>query len=95
MEDCIKKCRFQKAGNGLKKDPTRAASGDKNGSRTMPDSLPRGENHVFSKLTNDRVIELRRDYSRTPSNMAFFEKKFMVNRETLRCALRGITWKHV
>ena len=37
----------------------RSATGDRNGSRTHPESYPKGENKSQAKLTNQQVLEIR------------------------------------
>ena len=41
----------------------RGAIGDKNGSRSRPESLPRGETHRAAKLSNAQVEEIRTRYA--------------------------------
>lgn len=53
--------------------------------------LPRGERHSLSKLTVDKVIELRS----SDKPLIYFAKKFNVSQSTLSSARRGETWAHV
>jgi len=55
---------------------------------------PRGEQNGQSKLTDDDVPRIRRDYA-DDMTMKEIAKKFGVWPSTIYYVLRGVTWKHV
>jgi hypothetical protein len=78
-----------------------AARGDRNGSRTHPEKLPRGprpdfqgENHFNAKLTAEHVLYIRmwRDGGFTYSSIA---KVFGITKDYARHVATKKTWKHV
>ncbi len=55
---------------------------------------PKGEGHYSAVLTAELVQRLRKDYTTGDSWMAL-EKQYGINRGVIRCAILGITWKHI
>jgi hypothetical protein len=82
----------------------RTASGDRNGSRTMPERLKRGADHPLRKnpelaarkLTAERVREIRK-FDKDHPELSHREKgrQLGVNRGTYQQIVDRITWKHI
>jgi ribosome-binding protein aMBF1 (putative translation factor) len=72
----------------------RGPTGDKNGSRKKPDRLPRGENHVKSKLTDDAVVTMRRLRQAGMSQREIAER-FGVSRPLVSLVVHRKLWAHV
>jgi DNA invertase Pin-like site-specific DNA recombinase len=74
-----------------RKNPAR---GDRHGSVTRPDRVPRGERHGRSKLTETNVREIRtlRAGGRSMRSLA---REFGVTRQSIQAIIRRKTWKHV
>lgn len=73
----------------------RGARGDRHGSRTKPERIPRGSAHHQAKLTDAIVRTIRferREYS-TPFTV--FSRRYGVTASVIRNAAVGRTWKHV
>ena len=70
------------------------ASGDRHKSVTYPESVPRGESHGMSKLTDSIVKEIRRLGGRGISNRKL-GRKFGVTKSTIQKVIRKRIWKHV
>lgn len=73
----------------------RHAFGDRAGSRTHPEKLPRGEKHVNSKLTENIVREIRRSFEAGESNKTSLAKKYHVADSTIGLIIRRKAWKHI
>lgn len=56
---------------------------------------PLGENHENSKLTDQMVIEARKDYSNGNISIDKIAEKYGVSSPTMRKAIRGETWKYI
>lgn len=80
LDDCMSKGRFP--------------SGDQHPSKTHPDSRPRGESHPRSKLTEDDVREIRREYAEGAATR-YLARKYGVHQHTMICVVKGLSWKHV
>ena len=62
----------------------------------MTKNMPRGSAHTNSKLTDELVVELRRNWGRFSHKKRHeLAKLFNVSITTLRDAVTGKTWKHV
>lgn len=57
----------------------------------------RGEDHIFSKLTNDDVKQIRNEYRRGTRGCGQRElaKRYNVSRRTIQRIVNGEGWKHV
>lgn len=69
----------------------RLATGDRHGSKTCPDSIPKGSQHHNAKLTDEAVRDIRTGVLTAIGYAA----KYGVRREAIRRARDGQTWKHV
>ncbi len=71
----------------------RHAAGDRNGTKTHPERVVRGERQKFSKLTNEIVAKIRGcSKSITSRKLA---KEFGVDVSTICSCRNGKTWRHV
>ena len=98
LYDCISKGRFRVASgveHGTKTRPDRIARGRRHGSKTHPECWTRGSSIPWSKLTEDSVIRLRQEYDVTKNSFSTLARKYGVSYNAIRCAIKGITWKHV
>lgn len=83
--------------------------GDSNGSRTCPDSRPRGDSHCFrlhpekvlrgeqkptAKLTGDLIVEIRRRASNGEMQKEL-AKEFKVSCHAICSIINRKTWKHI
>lgn len=73
----------------------RSASGDRNGSRTKPERLARGEANHKSILTAANVVEARRLRRTTGISFNKLAKQFSVSVYCVRSAVIGKTWRHI
>jgi hypothetical protein len=85
------------------------ARGDRNGSRTHPESRPRGKNHYRAKhpevvlgernynakLTEIDVRAIREQYSRGGISVSAIARIYSRAIETIRCVVTRQTWDHV
>lgn len=69
----------------------RAATGDRHGARLHPEAMRHGTAHWNSKLTDERVREIRRATGSQREIAALFG----VSQMTVSLVLRGKIWKHV
>lgn len=67
------------------------AYGDRNGMRTRPDRVPRGENHVRAMLTEEEVREIRASRESDRALAAWYG----VGKTAIWNARNFVTWKHV
>lgn len=74
--------------------PERMARGDKNGARLHPERLRRGEQVAISKLTAEKVIEMRAARAGGES-VASIALRFGVCCANASIVLRRLTWRHV
>lgn len=83
IDDCISKDRHNR--------------GDRNGSRTHPESVPKGEDVRLSKLTEEQVKQIRSRYK--PYNriegIAALAKEYGVGPKTIWSVIHRKTWKHL
>jgi len=71
------------------------ASGDRNGSRTRPDRVARGERNGPSKLTDAQVAEARGRYAAGGITQRGLASEYGVSLATMHMALKRKTWQHV
>ena len=87
-----------------------AARGDRNGSRTHPETVLRGDSHPFRmrpelsrrgvdselhKLDEGSVMEIRKLYNLSKRNGAELAAQFNTTHKNIHCIVRGKTWKHL
>jgi hypothetical protein len=72
----------------------RVASGDRNGSRTHPESFPCGSKHHQSKLNEESIIVIRAKIAQGVSSRSI-ALQFKVARQTIDDIRNGVTWKHI
>lgn len=70
----------------------RSATGDRNGSRTKPENLVRGEKHPQSKLTNAQINEIRIRYKSGLANQYDLAKEYNVCQPTISAIVAGKYW---
>lgn len=88
----------------------RTAYGDRNGSRTHPESRPRGENNpsrkyperlargekvATSKLTAKQVRHIRQLHANGKYNYLELGQMFGVSNVAISCAVQRKTWRHI
>ena len=73
----------------------RGPTGNKNGTHTKPETRARGETAGNSKLTENIVREIRRNYNPRTMGARYFAQKYGVNASTIRIIVRNKTWKHI
>jgi len=69
------------------------ARGDRHGSATHPESVPRGERHSGARLTSANVIAVR-EAIRSGRTRKSVGDEFGVSEATVRHVLNGDTWRH-
>lgn len=74
--------------------PECLARGDSHGSKLHPELCPRGETNGMSKLTDEKVREMR-SLNKSGISQKRLGKMFGVTQPCARFAILGITWKHV
>jgi hypothetical protein len=72
----------------------RMASGDWNGSRTHPETVPRGSARPNAKYTEELVMTWREEYRSGTTQKALCEK-YGVPSGMMSMALRGKRWAHI
>ena len=76
----------------------RAPTGEKNGKRTLPESIAKGERQGSAKLTEDAVREIRLRYKwadHQHSNAVELAAEFGVDRNHILRIVAGHTWRHI
>lgn len=66
-------------------------TGDRNGSRTKPESRPKGGNHGLAKLTVDQIILIRAD----KRSLRAIAREYGVDNSLISRIKRHIIWTHV
>lgn len=79
----------------LQMHPELIAKGDRNGSKTCPESRPRGECHYKAKLTSEIVVKARGEYASGQYSFQQLADKYGVTRCAISHAINGRTWKHI
>lgn len=77
-----------------RREPNRLARGERHGSRTHPEAILRGESNVTSKLTNDKVTEIRRLSASGMSGYAIAKLFSLSDAHVLRIVKRQ-SWAHI
>lgn len=77
------------------KQKGRAASGENNGNRKHPESVPRGERNGWSKLTAQQVIEIRKKYATGHYIHQQLADEYSIHRRTVGQIISGKRWAHI
>jgi hypothetical protein len=72
----------------------RQARGATHGSRTLPESVPRGEGNGNASLDGDAVVQIR-DRFASGASRAALAREFGVDWSTIDAVVRRHTWRHV
>jgi hypothetical protein len=81
-------------GRGRFPGPRVPAAGNKNGSRTKPESRPRGESHPKTNLTNDQVVEMRRLHHEGVKQVRLAER-YGIDKTVVSKIITRRTWTHL
>lgn len=73
----------------------RTASGERNGSRTKPERVPRGEQHSQAKLTELDVLEIRRLYAQGGHSLRTLGLLYEMDTSHMGKIIRRQIWKNV
>jgi hypothetical protein len=73
----------------------RQARGDRHGSHTHPERLPRGSSHKNSKLTERQVVAIRAAYAKGGVSFKKLGERFGVAAGTVHIIVHRKAWKHV
>lgn len=57
--------------------------------------MPRGESHVFSKLTDDLVLQMRERFNNGENNVSELSRQFGISAQTGHAVIKRKTWKHL
>ena len=71
------------------------AYGDRNGSRTHPESRPRGEGHWMGKLNEEKIREIRRLHNETDMTNEQIGRMFGISGGMVGHIYSRRAWKHV
>jgi hypothetical protein len=85
LADMARKGRGQKEG----------VPGDRNGSRTHPERVPRGEKAGRAVLTEAQVLEMRRRHAEGGIRFQDLAREYRVSTAAAHSAVTGRTWKHL
>ena len=64
-------------------------------SMNLYNNIPKGENHINSKLTNNDVIKIKKLLDQKKLNQKQIAKKFNVDPSRISSIKMGVSWKHV
>jgi hypothetical protein len=83
-----------KHGTHVALQPWKMARGERHGSRTKPERVPRGERSGSAKITNTHVVAIRAmvDLGFTISHIS---RSLAVPRGAVKCVVQGKTWRHL
>lgn len=81
--------------HGTVTHPERVARGDRHGSHTHPENLPRGERASWSKLTDNKVREIRTRYAKGGVSQSFLAKELGVTQSIIGRVIQRKAWRHV
>lgn len=73
----------------------RGPTGSKNGRHTKPEKTARGERQHSAKLTNKKVLEIRRRYKEEEVTKRRLAKEYGVSTVTITAVIQRRSWKHV
>lgn len=83
MRDCAKKGRSPRA------------LADRNGTRTRPDRIARGERSARSRTTSDAVLDIREKYRMGVANMPELASRHGLSKSTVFDIIKRRTWRHI
>lgn len=69
------------------------ATGDRHGSKTCPESRPRGSDHPAARLTAEQVVEIRRLYPEV--HQRALSRQFGISQKCVSLIVTRKTWGHV
>jgi hypothetical protein len=69
--------------------------GDRNGMRTHPESVPRGESNGNSKLSDEKVKAIRREYASRKVSQRKLAIKYDVSQKLIMLIVNNQIWRHV
>lgn len=78
-----------------RKGRRKAATGENSGARKWPESYPKGEKSLLSKLTESQVVEIRQRYALGGTSHKKLGKEYGVTANNIMYIVRGISWSHV
>jgi hypothetical protein len=81
--------------NRDKVSKNRQARGDRNGARTKPEALRRGERSAAAKLNDATVIAVRERYVSGETNMAALGRDYGVTGSAIKSIVSGRGWRHL
>lgn len=56
-------------------------------------AVPAGETHALSKLNNDKIIFIKKNYKKF--SYSFLAKKYGVTKSAIGCVVKNKSWKHI
>ena len=73
----------------------RTASGDRNGSRTHPERVPRGEHQGTAKLTAEVVEKIREEYKPWVVTQRMLARRYNISQQHVSVIVRKEQWSHL
>lgn len=96
ITDCVSKKRNAfGARHGSKTKPERVARGERHGFTLHPESIPKGERNGNSRLTNKRVIAIRREYAKGGITQARLANRLGIPLAHLNRIIVKKAWRHI
>ncbi len=98
MTDCVRKGRLNHVcghNHFARLHPELMARGDNHGSRLHPEKRPRGEGNGASKLSSEKVIEIRRLHATGEFPKKELASRFGVCRNQISQIVRRKNWTHI
>jgi hypothetical protein len=81
--------------NPLRKNPSLRRYGDDHHARKTPECLARGEHHASSKLTEEKVLEIRARFAAGGISKAALGREYGVNETAIGFIIRRESWTHI
>jgi hypothetical protein len=78
-----------------RKYPEKRMIGDKNPSRSHPESHPRGERHGMAKITESDVLKIREMYATGEHTQRNLAKQFGVTQTLVHFIVKRLKWAHI
>lgn len=69
--------------------------GERHGSKTHPEMVPRGERNGHAIFTDEEVLEIRRIYKEGRTSHRKLAKKLGVSKSAIQHIVEGTRWKHI